>query len=41
VIADELRRIGTWEERHRRLVSRLLVVLLATAVIDAIGSVAI
>jgi hypothetical protein len=41
VIGDELRRIGTWEERHRRLVSRLLVVLLATAVIDAIGTVAI
>jgi hypothetical protein len=41
VIADELRRLGTWEERHRRLVSRLAVVLAATAVIDAIGTVAI
>jgi hypothetical protein len=41
VIADELRRIGTWEERHRRLVSRLLVVLLATAVVDAVGTIAI
>jgi hypothetical protein len=41
VIADELRRLGTWEERHRRLVSRLLVVLAATAVVDAIGTVAI
>jgi hypothetical protein len=41
MIRDELRRIGTWEERHRRLVSRLLLVLAATAVIDAVGTVAI
>jgi hypothetical protein len=29
----------TWEERHRRLISRLLIVLALTAVIDAIGTV--
>jgi hypothetical protein len=39
VILAELRRLATWEERHRRLVSRLLVVLAATAVVDAIGTV--
>jgi hypothetical protein len=41
VVTEELRRIGTWEERHRRLVGRLLVVLAATSVIDVIGTVAI
>jgi hypothetical protein len=41
VIREELGRLGTWEERHRRLFSRLLVVLGATAVIDAVATVAI
>ena len=41
VIRDELRRIGTWEERHRRLISRLLLVLAATAIADAVGTVLI
>jgi hypothetical protein len=39
MILEELKRLGTWEERHRRLVSRLLLVLLLTAVIDGIGTV--
>ncbi len=39
MIGEELRRLGTWEERHRRLVSRLLLVLVLTAVVDGIGSV--
>jgi hypothetical protein len=38
MIGAELRRLATWEERHRRLVSRLLVVLAATAVVDAVGT---
>jgi len=38
VIREELKRLGTWEERHRRLVSRLLLVLTLTAVIDGIGT---
>jgi hypothetical protein len=41
VIREELARLGTWEERHRRLVGRLLVVLLATLVVDALGTVLI
>jgi hypothetical protein len=41
VIRAELTRLCTWEDRHRRLVSRLLVVLLATLVIDAVGTIAI
>jgi hypothetical protein len=41
VVAEELRRIGRWEERHRRLVARLLLVLALTVAIDAIGTIAI
>lgn len=39
LIIEELKRLGTWEERHRRLVSRLLLVLIVTALIDAVGTV--
>jgi hypothetical protein len=39
MILEELKRLGAWEERHRRLVSRLLLVLLLTAMIDGIGTV--
>jgi hypothetical protein len=39
MIREELRRLGTWEERHRRLASRLLLVLMATAAIDVVGTV--
>ena len=37
----EVDRIFSWEERHRRLLTRLLLVLLATLVVDTAGSVAI
>ena len=39
MIREELRRLTTWEERHRRLSSRLLLVLVFTIVVDAIGTV--
>ena len=39
VLHDELIRIMTWEERHRRLVGRLLIVLILTLIVDAIGTV--
>jgi hypothetical protein len=38
MIGAELRRILTWEDRHRRLVSRLVLVLALTLVIDVIGT---
>jgi hypothetical protein len=41
VIREEVSRLGTWEERHRRLLARLAIVLLATMVLDAIGTIAI
>ena len=36
---DEWRRIMQWEDRHKVLVSRLLLVLVLTAAIDLIGTV--
>jgi hypothetical protein len=39
VVHDELVRIMTWGDRHRRLVGRLLLVLLLTLVVDAVGTV--
>jgi hypothetical protein len=39
VISEELNRIWTWEERHRRLLARLVIVVAATIVIDAVGSI--
>jgi hypothetical protein len=41
VIGEELKRLTTWEERHRRLLARLLLVLALTLLLDAIGSVLI
>jgi hypothetical protein len=38
MIGEELKRLGTWEERHRRLMSRLAIVLALTAVVDVIGT---
>jgi len=39
VIREELRRLATWEERHRRLVARVVVALVLTLALDAVGSV--
>ena len=39
MILEELRRLGTWEERHRRLASRLLLLVFLTAAIDVIGTI--
>ena len=41
MILEELRRLTTWEERHRRLFARLLLVLMVTVVLDALGTVAV
>lgn len=38
-VLAELIRLVDWEERHRRLFSRLAVVLAATLVVDAVGTV--
>jgi hypothetical protein len=39
VIGEELRRLCTWEERHRRLLARLLLIVLLTAAVDVLGTV--
>jgi hypothetical protein len=39
VIREELKRLTSWEERHRELLARLAIVVMATIVVDAIGSV--
>jgi Ion channel len=41
MLRDELGRIMSWEDRHRRLIARLLLVLAATAVVDAAGTIAV
>lgn len=38
MIGEEIRRLFTWEERHRRLLSRLLLIVLLTVAIDVIGT---
>jgi hypothetical protein len=39
VIREELRRLGTWEERHRRLIARLALAGLLTLAVDAVGTI--
>jgi len=38
VIRSEARRLGTWEERHRRLIARLAIALILTLAIDLLGA---
>jgi hypothetical protein len=39
VIREEIRRLLTFEERHRRLFARLILVFAATALVDLVGAV--
>jgi hypothetical protein len=41
MVRDEFNALMTWNERHERLVGRLLLVLGLTMIVDLIGSVAI
>ena len=38
MIREELARLGTWEERHRRLVARILITIGLTLVVDIVAS---
>jgi voltage-gated potassium channel len=38
VIREEFGRLCTWEERHRRLLARLLLALALTAAVDVVGT---
>ena len=39
MIGDELRRLFTWQERHRRLLARLLIAFVLTLFVDLVGAV--
>jgi hypothetical protein len=39
MVAEELRRLLTWGERHRRLVARILIALVLSATVDLVGGV--
>jgi hypothetical protein len=41
MVREELRRLFTWQERHRRLAARLIIALGLTLVVLAVGSVLI
>jgi hypothetical protein len=38
VIGEELRRLTTWSERHRRLLARILIALAISIVVDLVGA---
>jgi voltage-gated potassium channel len=38
VVGEELRRLATWSERHRRLLARILIALALSIVVDVIGA---
>ena len=41
MIVDELARLANWSERHRRLLARILIALVLTAIVDVVGAVLI
>ena len=41
MIVEELGRLVTWSERHRRLIARILLALAVTAIVDVVGAVLI
>jgi drug/metabolite transporter superfamily protein YnfA len=41
MIVEELQRLASWSERHRRLVARMLVAFALTALVDVVGAVLI
>jgi len=41
MIVEELGRLITWSERHRRLIARILLALAVTAIVDVVGAILI
>ena len=41
MIGDETRRLSRWSERHRRLVARVVLALILTLFVDAVGTILI
>jgi hypothetical protein len=40
VVGEELRRLLTWSERHRRLLARILIAFVLSVIVDLAGAVA-
>jgi ABC-type uncharacterized transport system permease subunit len=40
-VREEIRRLGTWGERHRRLLARLLIALILSVAVACLGALAI
>ena len=38
MLGEEFRRVAGWQEHHQRLLGRLLLILVATLIIDAVGT---
>ena len=38
MLGEELRRLITWSERHRRLLARVIIAFCLSAVVDAVGA---
>jgi hypothetical protein len=41
VIREELHRLVNWEDRHRRLISRVVIVIVLTLVVDVVATILI
>jgi hypothetical protein len=41
VIREELHRMASWEDRHRRLLARIVIVIALTLVVDVVGAILI
>jgi hypothetical protein len=41
MVREELTRLGTWEERHRRLLARLLIAFVLTLAVDLVGAIGV
>jgi voltage-gated potassium channel len=38
MLREELRRLVTWSERHRRLLARVIIALVLSAIVDVVGA---
>jgi hypothetical protein len=38
ILTEELGRLGTWEERHRRLTARIVIALVLSVIVDLVGA---
>jgi len=41
MLGEELRRLITWSERHRRLLARVIIAVCLSVIVDAVGTILI